>query len=160
MTRTSRNPAEREGPAALRLRQPASTLQGVVRTVAEGLSASRFAAAEPNLFGRFGGERDRGQSGALVRPVAERLRGAAATCTPEISLSGFEIDAVGLLLRRYRCRHAFFPASALDSVTMRGDGSPLCGLYASQAGQNKPGRKANDAAEHRWLFILMLPTTN
>src|SRR6516165_3030019 len=87
-----------------------------VGTVAERLAAGRLAAAEPDFLGRRGGERDRGQPGALVRAVAEGLVGAPPASAPEIPLPGLDGDAVGLLLRGYRFGHSLFPAVALASV--------------------------------------------
>src|SRR6516164_8177802 len=125
MTRTYHNPTARECRGALPPGQPASGSQGVVRTVAERLAAGRLAAAEPNLFGGLGGKRDRGQSGAFMRAVAEGLRCAAAACAPEVPLPGLDVDAVGLFLRGYRTVHTFSPASALASVIVLGGGWPL-----------------------------------
>src|SRR5271165_1716091 len=135
MTRTNHNPTERECRGALPPGQATIGSQGVVRTVAERLAAGRLAPAEPNLLGRLGGKQDRGQSGAFVRSVAKRLRGATPTRTPEVPFSGLDIDAVGLFLRGYRTVHTLSPASALASVTVRGGGWPLCELYASCGGQ-------------------------
>src|SRR5690349_14292026 len=104
-TKTTRNRKERRRRRALRPRQSATASQGVVGPVAERLAAGCLAAAEPNLFGRLGGERDRRQSRVLMRAVAERLRGAAPAGAPEIALSGLDIDAIGLFLRGYRSVH-------------------------------------------------------
>src|SRR5215471_20541975 len=122
MPRTSCNPGGQEDQRALRPTQPVRGSQGVVRTVAEGLAAARFAPAQPHFFGRCGGERDGGQPGALVRAVAKGLRAAAPARTPEIPFPGLDGDAIGLLLRGYRCGHAFFPASALDTVASQSCG--------------------------------------
>ena len=135
MTRTYHNPTARECRGGLPPGQTASGSQGVVRTVAEWLAAGRLAPAEPNLLGSLGGERDRGQPGPLMRAVAEGLRGAAPARTPEVSLAGLDIDAIGLFLRGYRTFHTFSPGSALASVIVLGGGSPLPGLYASRAEQ-------------------------
>ena len=125
MTRTYYNPTARECRGALPPGQAASGSQGVVRTVAERLAAGCLAPAEPNLLGGLGGKRDRGQSRALMRAVAEGLRGAAPARTPEVSFPGLDIDAVGLFLRGYRTVHTLSPASALASVIVLGDGWPL-----------------------------------
>src|SRR5262249_54303293 len=106
MSRTSRSPRAQGRPGLLRPAQPARAPQPLVRTVAERLAAGRFATAEPDLFGRFGGERNRGQPRALVRPVAKGLARAAPARAPEIPLAGFDANAVGLFLRRYRFGHS------------------------------------------------------
>ena len=139
-TRTNHNPTARECRGGLPPGQAASGSQGVVRTVAERLAAGRLAPAEPNFLGGLGGKRDWSQPGALMRAVAEGLRGAAAACAPEVPLPGLDIDAVGLFLRGYRTFHTFSPGSALASVIVLGGGSPLPGLYASRADQtSRPG---------------------
>src|SRR5271155_1140443 len=131
----------------LPLGQAASGSQGVVRTVAERLAAGRLAPAEPNLLGDLGGKRDRSQPGALMRAVAEGLRGAAPAGTPEVPLAGLDIDAVGLFLRGYRTFHTFSPASALASVTVLGGSLPLAGPYASRAEQT-----SRPCADYRWMM--------
>src|SRR5207237_10839283 len=155
MTRTCRNPTERESREALPPGQAASSSQGVVRTVAERLAAGRLAPAEPNLLGDLGGERDRSQSGAFMRAVTEGLRGTAPACAPEVSFPGLDIDAVGLFLRGYRTVHTFSPAYALASVIVLGGGWPLPGLYARRAGQtSRPGAdyRGMPAPNDRWLY--------
>src|SRR5438067_11218423 len=107
---TNHNSTARGCRGALPRWQAATGSQGVVRTVAERLAAGRLAPAEPNLLGGLGGKRDRGQSGALMRAVAEGLRGTAPARTPEVPFPGLDIDAIGLFLRGYRTVHTFSPA--------------------------------------------------
>src|SRR5260370_34633712 len=114
--RTNRSRIGRGGRGGRRPARYAQRSQAVVGTVAVRLAAGRLAAAEPDLFGRLGGERDRGQPGVLVRAVAKRLAGAAPAGAPEISLAGLDSDAVGLFLCWDRFAHSVFPVVALASV--------------------------------------------
>src|SRR5262252_5857034 len=142
MTKSSRNRKARGGRSAAHPVRCAYVSQAGVRTVAERLAAGRLAAAEPDFLGRLGGERDRGQPGALVRAVAERLVGAAPAGAPEIALAGLDGDAVGLFLRGYRFGHDFFPAVALAKFhALRRRGRATVG---EPSAVHKPGRGGSE----------------
>src|SRR5713226_7219231 len=174
-TRNNRNPRGREDRSALHPAQPAQGSQAVVRTVAERLAGGRFAAAEPDLFSRLGSERNRRQPGALMRAVAEGLRGAAPAGAPEIPLTGLDGDAVGLFLRGYRCVHSFAPAIALASVRVLWRLCTAARTVCERRQANKPGQwlgrpgrgcataagPVNDTAEKTiWPSTPMSPMTS
>ena len=76
-TKTSRNPRGRGGRKVRRPVQLAPASQAVMRAVAERLTRGLLAAAQPHLLAHLGGERDRGQPGALD---ASRRRTAGWRC--------------------------------------------------------------------------------
>src|SRR5262245_29521800 len=78
--------------------KPDARLQHVVGAVAVGAVVGALAAAQVEGAGSLSDEAVRGEAGALMGAVAERLLGRAAARTPEIRLAGLEGDLIGPLL--------------------------------------------------------------
>jgi hypothetical protein len=83
---------------------PQCELQFVVRTIAQGLATTVFAAAKIDGVSRVSGIFNRCEAAAFMRAVAKWLRLALAAGAPPIVFSCFDLGCEGRFLRNIRMR--------------------------------------------------------